>query len=173
MSVSDHLAVAREALNQTLLELGQMTEANEAWEGLQEIRRLHADLRIVESSYVYHLKKLIEKAGRPLVVDGGVVKVRPLMRNRWTGRGLLEQRVLDACTLSEDGEVVGDRETAETVIKVMSELYVTPSVAPRRGAVEMLGLKIENIREQEHVGDEIDFLEDKTKHWRQRRRNAK
>lgn len=169
MSIREHLDVAGQALELADEDALGEEEANELWLAHLQLERLAEMIAMVDATLIARVKVMVAKAGRPIRVDGGVVRTKPKIRRVWTGKPTLHKALLNALTVTEEGEVVRDRDYTEEVITQAIDLYATTSTAPRGPAVRALGLQLEELFIEEHVGEQMDFIDDTPKPYRRRR----
>ena len=106
----------------------------------------------------HHLMGMLD--AQPTEIGGRLWKKQ--MDGKWRAdHGTLAQRVAEHATVDrQTGEVRDVRTAVREALRIMSDLYVSPSTVPKTGALEKMGILKKEIAEWEFTGYRI-VVEDK------------
>ena len=93
---------------------------------------------------------------QPVVMDNRVWAKKPSFKKRPDFTVIAARVVSTAIEPDhETGEMRTPEEAAERAVRIMRALYVSPSTVPKTTGVRNLGLEMDDITREEHVGFEL------------------
>lgn len=139
-----------------LAEESDQMSAEQAVELLTEARKVHRALGNAIALLETQALKTIEQ---PILVGTTAWSKKPAFKKRPRQQAIAHTVEALATRPDVNGEVPPAYEVAERAVKMMSDLYVSPSTLPKVGGVKALGLEMNDVVDEEHTGFELKATE--------------
>lgn len=139
-----------------LAEQSDALSAEQAVELLSEARLVHKSLGLAIDMLEAQALRLIEQ---PILVGTTAWSKKPTFKKRPDRPKIMARVAQLAVADSDTGEIREPQAVADAAIKLMADLYVSPSTVPKVGGVTALGYKMDDVVSDEHTGFELKRTE--------------